>query len=132
VIDSEGRFTLEDIETGGYTITATRTNSDTAAVDSALVRVEYRARNPSDARVSHYQGCFRIPTEGNTFYHEEEGDSLATGQVDVGRFKRYTSDEQVPDACRGTASFRRGLNNAAEERRCSGQRAAGHKRLMLR
>ena len=110
-----------------------RTHSDIAAVDSAFVRVGYRTRNPtSDARVSSYEVCLRIPTEGNTFYHEEEGDSFATGQVDVGRFERYTSDEQAPDACRRTASSRRGLKNAAEEGPRSEQCVAGHGRLMLR
>jgi hypothetical protein len=57
--------------------------------DSAFVETEYRVHNPGPGSVKRYEVYFRINTDGNVFFHEEKGDSLALNQSDIRRFRKF-------------------------------------------
>lgn len=69
----------------------------TPKADSVLVDVEYRVRNVGDTGIGAYEVYFRIETDGDDFYYETQGDSLAADQTDVGDFSKYLRDRQATD-----------------------------------
>lgn len=140
VTDGDGRFTLQDVEVGNYTISArksgyapnqvtvsVRADATTQAIlflepddaasatsdsidvtvtnwanrapqpDSVFVDVEYRVRNAGDTRIDAYEVYFRIQTDGDAFFYEARGDSLAVGQADVAGFSKYLRDHSATD-----------------------------------
>jgi hypothetical protein len=67
----------------------TTVNRDSTGRDSVFTTVEYEARNAGETTITSYEIAFRIVTDANTFAQEEVGDTLTTGEFDVGRFERY-------------------------------------------
>jgi len=56
------------------------------------VEIEYRARNPGDLLLTRYEVYFSIEAPENTFSYEVHGDSLASGETDIGTFRKYIRD----------------------------------------
>lgn len=74
-----------------------RINRDNSGPDSVFVEVEYRVRNPGDVLLTRYEVYFDIEAPSNTFSYEAGGDSLSTGETDVGTFRKYIRDEDADD-----------------------------------
>jgi hypothetical protein len=70
-----------------------RVNRDSSGADSVFADVEYSARNAGDTRIQAYEVYFEIDTAEGTFSQEVSGDSLDTGQRDVGGFRKYIPAE---------------------------------------
>jgi hypothetical protein len=63
----------------------------TANTDSTFVEVNYLVKNISSNRsVPRFQVYFEIKTDNTTFYAQVNGDSLESGQEDVGHLSKYT------------------------------------------
>jgi len=69
-----------------------RINRDGSGPDSVFVEIEYRARNPGDLLLTRYEVYFSIEAPENTFSYEVHGDSLASGETDIGTFRKYIRD----------------------------------------
>jgi len=67
----------------------TAVNRDSTGRDSVFTTVEYEARNAGETTITRYEIAFRIVTGATTFAQEEVGDTLTTGEFDIGRFERY-------------------------------------------
>jgi len=67
----------------------TSVNRDSTGQDSVFTTVEYEARNAGETTITRYEIAFRIVTGATTFAQEEVGDTLTTGEFDIGRFERY-------------------------------------------
>ena len=139
--DEDGSFTLDDIPTGNYSVSASKANFESRAVevsvqanqttsatllleqsedadaendsltaqvtnwfndrinrdstgsDSIFADVEYSARNVGDVEIRGYEVYFEIETAEGTFSQEVSGDSLDTGQRDVGGFRKFLPEE---------------------------------------
>ena len=70
-----------------------RVNRDSSGADSVFADVEYTARNAGDVTIRNYEVYFEIDTSEGTFSQEVSGDSLDTGQRDVGGFRKYIPAE---------------------------------------
>jgi hypothetical protein len=70
-----------------------RVNRDSSGADSIFADVEYSAENVGDVRIQDYEVYFKIDTAEGTFAKEVSGDSLDTGQRDVGGFRKYIPAE---------------------------------------
>ena len=70
-----------------------RVNRDSTGDDSLFADVEYSVRNVGDVPVRRYEVYFKINTPSGTFSFEAMGDSLATGQRDLGAFRKYITEE---------------------------------------
>lgn len=70
-----------------------RVNRDSSGADSIFADVEYSAENAGDVRIQDYEVYFKIDTAEGTFSQEVSGDSLDTGQRDVGGFRKYITAE---------------------------------------
>ena len=70
-----------------------RVNRDSSGADSIFADVEYSARNAGDVTIRNYEVYFEIDTPDGTFSQEVSGDSLDTGQRDVGGFRKYIPAE---------------------------------------
>lgn len=70
-----------------------RINRDSTGADSIFADVEYSAENVGDVRIRDYEVYFEIDTAEGTFSREVSGDSLDTGQRDVGGFRKYITAE---------------------------------------
>lgn len=70
-----------------------RVNRDSTGADSIFADVEYGAENVGDVRIQDYEVYFEIDTAEGTFSQEVSGDSLDTGQRDVGGFRKYIPAE---------------------------------------
>jgi hypothetical protein len=129
--DEKGEFTLTNVVTGKYTITAEKHGYETAAVnviveknktataqillgiednkpakafikaqvtqffnhsshDSSFVDINYRVENISDHEsVPNFEVYFKIYSPKTVFYGEIKGDSLRSGEQNVGSFTKY-------------------------------------------
>jgi hypothetical protein len=74
-----------------------RINRDNTGPDSVFVEVEYRVSNPGDVLLTRYEVYFDIESPSNTFSYEARGDSLSTGETDIGTFRTYIRDEDAAD-----------------------------------
>jgi hypothetical protein len=74
-----------------------RINRDSTGADSIFVNAEYEARNAGEVRITSYQIRFDIVTSENTFSEEQMGDTLAVGEFDIGRFRRYVRMSPATD-----------------------------------
>jgi hypothetical protein len=70
-----------------------RINRDSTGTDSIFADVEYSARNVGDVRIQAYEVYFEIETGQGVFSREVGGDSLASGQRDLGGFRRLVQAE---------------------------------------
>ena len=70
-----------------------RINRDSTGADSIFADVEYSARNVGDVRIQAYEVYFEIETGQGVFSREVGGDSLASGQRDLGGFRRLVQAE---------------------------------------
>ncbi len=70
-----------------------RVNRDSTGPDSIFADVEFSARNAGDVRIRGYEVYFEINTAEGTFSQEVSGDSLDTGQRDIGGFRKYIPAE---------------------------------------
>lgn len=68
-------------------------NRDNSGPDSIFVDVEYRAVNSGPSLISKYEVYFEIGTSEGVFSYEVAGDSLNSGQRDVGGFRKYVPAE---------------------------------------
>lgn len=68
-------------------------NRDSTGADSLFADVEYSVRNVGDVPVQRYEVYFKIDTSNGTFSVETMGDSLQTGQRDIGEFRKYITNE---------------------------------------
>ncbi len=70
-----------------------RINRDSTGADSIFADVEYSARNVGDMRIRAYEVYFEIETGQGVFSREVGGDSLASGQRDLGGFRTLVRAE---------------------------------------
>lgn len=142
---TNGRFAIKNVETGNYTLEASKTdfeprtvavnvqrgdtsqatillersddagpsadslrvtvtnfynevvNRDNTGADSVFVHAEYEAENVGSTTITAYEVYFEIETDKSTFSLEDGGDTLKTGQSDVRRIRKYTTDERGTD-----------------------------------
>jgi hypothetical protein len=70
-----------------------RINRDSSGADSIFADIEYSTRNVGEVSIRGYELYFEISTAEGSFSREVGGDSLDTGQRDVGGFRKYITAE---------------------------------------
>ena len=70
---------------------------NTASGDSNFVEVQYRVENGGPGVTRAYEVYLEISTTGLTFYDEVRGDTLRSGQADIGGIVRYTYTHTATD-----------------------------------
>lgn len=73
--------------------------------DTVLVRVEYRVRNTGGVDIPSYEVYFRIETEGDSFFQEQNGTGLKVGQEDIRQFSKKLLTRPATDVVVEDFSF---------------------------
>lgn len=68
-------------------------NRDNSGPDSIFVDVEYSAINRGPSLIVSYEVYFEVDTSEGVFSYEVAGDSLNSGQRDIGGFRKYVPVE---------------------------------------